>query len=115
MSDKLSWCVGVCSNALRGESGVSLINRSECWLLCFNKEEGLFANTEPVTPIQEVNTTIHTVGVILNCFGRSLLFYDAESNSGSCLCVFYDVSSNHPLVPVLGPGGRDNGVMILMD
>lgn len=112
VSDKLSWCVGVCSDALRGQGGMSL-TQSDCWLLCFNKGDGLFVKKKTETPVLTAGTSISTVGVYLDCSGDSLTFYDVESKS--CLFTFHDVSSAHPLVPVLSPGGRDNSVMALID
>lgn len=107
-NDKLSWCVGVCGDA-QGQAGGSLEHQSDCWLLCFNEGDGLFVKKKTET----LGTSISTIGVYLDCSGHSLAFYDVTSKS--CLFTFYDVSSAHPLVPVLSPGGRDNSVMALID
>lgn len=103
-SEKLSWFVGVCSDTLRGQSGVSLASRNDCWLLSYNKENGLFVNTNPVTPVQ-LSTPLIRLGVFLDCSAHSLIFYDAELQS--CLCTFFDMNTTHPLVPLLSPGVRD--------
>ncbi|XP_062373667.1 butyrophilin subfamily 2 member A1-like isoform X2 [Sardina pilchardus] len=108
---KESWFVGVCSDSLRGQSGVDFTLQNGCWLLCYDKDQGLYVNTDPITPVQGT-ILLKTLGVFLDYSGHSLAFYDAESHE--CLYTFYDVRSAHPLVPVLSPGVRDVGALVIV-
>ncbi|XP_048104721.1 E3 ubiquitin-protein ligase TRIM39-like [Alosa alosa] len=107
VNDKQSWFVGVCSNTLRGQHGVSLTPQNGCWLLCYDKHQGLFVNTDPkITSVQEENKyQFKRLGVFLDCCRHSLTFYDGVSLS--CLCTICDVGPTLPLVPVFSPGVRD--------
>ncbi|XP_076151969.1 uncharacterized protein LOC143135127 isoform X4 [Alosa pseudoharengus] len=107
VANKESWFVGVCCATLRGRREKAFTRQNDCWLLCYDKDQGLYVNGDPITQRQ----LIISLGVFLDCFRHSLTFYDVESQS--VLYAFHDVRSAHPLVPVLSPGVRDKTSLII--
>ncbi|XP_076147658.1 butyrophilin subfamily 3 member A3-like isoform X2 [Alosa pseudoharengus] len=105
---KKFWFVGVCSDTLREQHGVSLTPQNGCWLLCYDDEQKvLYVNTDQkITSVQEkMKYRVDQLGVFLDCCRHSLTFYNCDDKSW--LCTICDVGPTLPLVPVFSPGERD--------
>ncbi|XP_076149379.1 butyrophilin subfamily 1 member A1-like [Alosa pseudoharengus] len=105
--DKQSWYVGVCSDTAERIHGVPLTPQNDFWVLQYEKGHGLFANTDPPTPVQ-VATLFKRLGVFLDCDKHTLSFYNVDTKSH--LCTFENVRAAN-LIPLISPGVRDSELM----
>ncbi|XP_041951290.1 butyrophilin subfamily 1 member A1-like [Alosa sapidissima] len=107
ISDKQSWYVGVCSDTVSQTHRVPLTPQNGFWVLQYEKGTGLFANTDPPTPVQ-VATLFKRLGVFLDCDKHTLSFYNVDTKSH--LCTFENVKAAN-LIPLISPGVRDSELM----
>ncbi|XP_062386833.1 butyrophilin subfamily 3 member A1-like [Sardina pilchardus] len=123
--EKQSWYVGVCSDTAERIKKVPLTPRNGFWVLQYEKGTGLFANTDPPTPVQ-VSTMFKKLGVFLDCDKHTLSFYNVKTKSHLCTfdnvratnadteshqCTSKNVRPPNSLIPLISPGVRDSLVM----
>ncbi|XP_041957436.1 butyrophilin subfamily 1 member A1-like [Alosa sapidissima] len=124
IKQKQSWYVGVCSDTAERTLRVPLTPMNGFWVLQYEKGTGLFANSDPPTPVQ-VATMFRRLGMFLDCDKHTLSFYNVDTKLH--LCTFENVraanvnlksqctSKNerppNSLIPLISPGVRDSLVM----
>ncbi|XP_041957416.1 butyrophilin subfamily 1 member A1-like isoform X4 [Alosa sapidissima] len=124
IKQKQSWYVGVCSDTAERTLRVPLTPKNGFWVLQYEKGTGLFANSDPPTPVQ-VATMFRRLGMFLDCDKHTLSFYNVDTKLH--LCTFENVraanvnlksqctSKNerppNSLIPLISPGVRDSLVM----
>ncbi|KAL2096799.1 hypothetical protein ACEWY4_006006 [Coilia grayii] len=108
IKQKQSWYVGVCSDTADKYRKVPLTPQNGFWVLQYEKGTGLFANTDPPTPLP-MSELFKRLGVFLDCHKHTLSFYNV--NTKSHLCTFENVGAGKTLIPLLSPGVRDSEVM----
>ncbi|XP_053533707.1 butyrophilin subfamily 2 member A2 isoform X1 [Ictalurus punctatus] len=105
--EKLSWFVGVASDAAERKYSVPFTPHNELWVLCYERETGLYIGdeTERIS-VPDVNKELTAVGVFLDCDKHTLSFYNIDTQSH--IYTFTNVEPKTPLRPLISPGVRDS-------
>lgn len=104
--EKLSWFVGVASDGAEKQYNTPLTPQNEFWVLCYEKEKGLYIRDEAelISP-PDVNKELTAVGVFLDCDKHTLSFYNI--NTKSHIYTFTNVKPQNTSLPLISPGVRD--------
>ncbi|XP_034158108.2 butyrophilin subfamily 2 member A2 isoform X2 [Pangasianodon hypophthalmus] len=103
---KLSWFVGVASDAAERIYNIPFTPQNEFWVLCYETEEGFYirGQTELIS-LPDLNKELTAVGVFLDCDKHTLSFYNI--NTESHIYTFTNVEPKTALHPLISPGVRD--------
>lgn len=93
-----SWCVGVCIDTKRNHK-VPLNPKNGFWVLQYDEQSGLCANTDPPTKL-DTHTTLSKLGVCLDCVNNTLSFHDVDKKSHICL---FQSMPSATFFPLIGP------------
>ncbi|XP_060773242.1 butyrophilin subfamily 2 member A2-like isoform X6 [Neoarius graeffei] len=106
--EKLSWFVGVASEAAERECNIPLTPQNKFWVLSYEKEKGLYIRDKAeLISLPDVHKELTAVGVFLDCDEHTLSFYNI--NTKSHIYTFTNVEPRRiSLRPLISPGVRDN-------
>ncbi|KAK2865811.1 hypothetical protein Q7C36_001867 [Tachysurus vachellii] len=109
---KKSWLIGVAKASYTLSDEKSYFTPSNgFWFLCLDPENGLHVNTEPeISPTE--NTTLESVGVLLDFDKRELSFYNA-TDGVHLLTMKTDFKED--VVPLFNPGIGDNAPLQIIN
>lgn len=104
--DKLSWFVGVASEAAERKFNFPFTPQNEFWVLSYEKEIGFYTRDQAeLSVLQDVDKELTAVGVFLDCDKHTLTFYNI--NTQSHIYTFTEVKPKTSLRPLISPGIRD--------
>lgn len=110
---KKSWLIGVAKASYTLSDEKSYFTPSNgFWFLCLDPENGLYVNTEPeISPM--VNTTLESVGVLLDFDKKELSFYSATD--GVHLLTMKTDFKEEVIVPLFNPGIGDKAPLHIIN
>ncbi|XP_060773247.1 butyrophilin subfamily 2 member A1-like isoform X2 [Neoarius graeffei] len=106
--EKLSWFVGVASEAAEREYNIPLTPQNKFWVLSYEEEKGLYIRDKAeLISLPDVHKELTAVGVFLDCDEHTLSFYNI--NTTSHIYTFTNVEPRRiSLRPLISPGVRDS-------
>ncbi|XP_076856438.1 uncharacterized protein LOC143510675 [Brachyhypopomus gauderio] len=102
--EKLSWYIGVASDTAERNYKTPLIPENGFWVLCYEEENVYFKDHPLPVLLTDINETLTTVGVFLDCDEHTLSFYNVDAQSH--IYTITNVKAK-TLCPLISPGLRD--------